>query len=191
MTDITPVESTVEPTVEPTEPSQSVERTPREKAEYNLRKRAEEAKALGVDPAEVLGIQKPTQVNDELPDDKPLTIKDLRDLQKQDARKTAMQMAEDIADSTERDAILSELRFIVPSGDADADFRRAQASANAERNALVATEAARKGETRRTAAGGSAGIHVEDEFVPTAEESRMMKPPYNLSKEKIIASRPK
>lgn len=171
-------------------PSQAKERTEREKVEYNLRKKAEEARELGVDPAEVLGVKAPLQVSDDIPGDKPLTVNDLRELQRQDARQTAVQMANEISDDLERKAVLDELRYIVPSGDAAADFRRAQASANAERNARIAEEAAGKGgQARRTASGGSVSVEVEQEFTPTEAEMVFMRPPYNMSKEKILAAR--
>lgn len=196
MTDTTTVPETktgdeVKAPIEPA-PSQKPERTPQEIASYNLGKRAEEARALGLDPAAILNIKPSTPVVDAaLPDDKPLTVKDLRDIQRADARKTAEEMAEAIADPIERDDVKRELGFIVPSGDPQADFRRAQASANAERNARIAEDQGRRGEPRRTAAGGSTPPPATAEFVPTAEEQVFMRPPYNLNQAQIIARRPK
>lgn len=179
----------IEPTLE--EPSQE-KYTEKEKAEFNLRKRADEAKAAGLDPAEVLGIKPELKVDPTLDDEKPLTIKNLRDLQKQDARQTALQMAQAIADPMERQSVIEELSYIVPSGNAEADFRRAQASANAERNAIIAREAGKRGEPVRTATGGGSPAQHEEEFQPTAEEAALWRG-FGLSpdkmKEKILAAR--
>jgi len=165
------------------------QRTPQEVAAYNLKKKAEEAKELGIDPAEILGVKARIDFSGEIPDDAPLTVGTFRELARQDARKTAEQMADAIVDADERERVKNELKFIVPSGDAQADFRRAQAAANAERNAKIAVEAARRAEPQRTAAGGSSPAQVEGEFTPTPDEEVMMRPPYNLSKEKILAAR--
>lgn len=182
-------------------PSPKVEKEPteREKAVFNLKRQAERLSSLGGDPSEVLASVikvKPEALSfdDELPDDKPLTYGDLKNIQRSDARKTAIQMAEDIPDEAEREATLSELRFIVPSGDAQADLRRAQASANAVRNARIAEMRGNGGQPKRTAAGGTAPGPVEEEFVPTAEETAMWKgfrlPPEKM-KEKILEARKK
>lgn len=172
-------------------PSHTTGKTEAEKAAYSLQRNAERAKELGLDPAKVLGINgKVPTFDGDLPGDTVLTVDTFRALGKQEARKTAEQMADAIADPIEREAVKAELKFIVPSGDAQADFRRAQASALADRNAKIAEEAQRtKSPGQRTAAGASQGRFEEQDFVPTPDEERMMKPPYNLSKEKIIAAR--
>lgn len=173
-------------------PSQKTERTPAEIAAHNLKQKAEDAVKAGLDPSEVLGIKsKPFQIGDDLPDDAPLTVGTFREIQKKDARKTAEEMADALPDTDERDRVKAELAFIVPSGDAQADFRRAQAAANAERNAKIITESLRRGPKKNNAAGGSADLQAEGEFTPTPDEAVMMKPPYSLSKEKILAARQK
>lgn len=180
-------------------PSPKVEKEPteREKAVFNLKRQAERLASLGGDPSEVLASVikvKPEALSfdDELPDDKPLTYGDLKNIQRSDARKTAIQMAEDITDAAEREATLSELHFVVPSGNAQADLIRARSSANAVRNARIAELGRNNGQPKRTASGGTAPAPVEEEFVPTAEEAAIWKG-FRLSpekmKEKIIEAR--
>lgn len=172
-------------------PSQAEKRTEREKAEYNLRKRAEEARAQGVDPAEVLGIKPQVRIDNELPDDAPLTVGTFREMQKQDARKTAEEMAASIEDEEERTRVQNELRYIVPSGDAQADFRRALAAANVEHNAKIAEMLANRGKPTAGAAGGSRPAPETKSEELTPEEMVFTRHPYNMSKEKILAARPK
>lgn len=172
-------------------PSQKVERTEQEKAEFTLKKVAERVAELGGDPATVLGIKSQLRVDPSLPDEQPLTIKDLREIQKKDAQDSALQMADSIQDETERSSVKEILKTrIVPSGNPTADFALAQAAVNATKNARIAEEMARKSFPRRTAAGGSAPAPVADEFVPTEQEKIFMQKPYNLTKEQVLAKRP-
>lgn len=172
-------------------PSQKSKYTEKEQAAFSLKKNAERLRELGGDPIEVLDTKQKLQIDEALPDDKPLTVKDLRDIQKQDARNTAQQLASEITDEDEREKVLSELKWIVPSGDPEADLRRARGAVNTERNSKIAIEAGRRGDVRRTASGSSQNASSEDLFEPTAEEERMMRPPYRLTKEKIIEARKK
>lgn len=164
-------------------------RTERDKAAFNLKKRAEEAKALGIDPAELLGIRPQIKLEDELQDDEPLTVGKFRQMQKQDAKKTALQMAEELPDD-ERESVLDILRNrLLASGNAEADLSLARAAVNSERNTKIAEELARRGKARQTAAGGSSNVIRDEDFEPTPEEVAFMRPPYNMPKEKIIEAR--
>lgn len=170
-------------------PSQEkTKRTEAETTAYNLKKQAEKAKELGLDPTEILGIKPKIEIDETLPEDTPLTVGTFKEMQKQDARKTALQMAESLDDS-ERDEVLKALERVVPSGNAEADFNFARSAANAERTHQVAQVAKNKGTATRTAAGGTTAGKAEDDFVPTDEELVFMQRPYNLTKEKIIARR--
>lgn len=182
---------TVNENKKPVEDPSQDQRTEKDKVTFNLKRQAERAKEVGVDPAEVLGFKPRVEVPAETEDDdnKPLTRKDLREMQKQDARKSAEQMAQTLTDETERAAVLEELRFVVPSGDAQADFRRAQSIANAAKNAKIAEEAQRKTGAARTAAGGSSPSNTStEEFEPTEDEAKLMKN-FGISKEKVIEAR--
>jgi hypothetical protein len=172
------------------EPSQKIERSERDKAAFSLKKNAERLVELGGDPTEVLNIHGPNLVlDDDMPDDTPLTVGTFREYSKKEARKTALQMAQDLPDS-ERDDVVRELGSIVPSANPDEDLRKARAIANAPRNARIA-QMANKPDARRTASGGSQGASTEDPFTPTPEEAMVMGPPYKVSKEKILALRKK
>lgn len=170
-------------------PPQVEKRTEKEKAVFTLKGTAQRLKDLGEDPLKILGIQPETKVSSELSDDTPLTVGALRELQRQDTKRSALQMANDISDEAERDEVISILNRLEPSGDAQSDFNLAQNAANAQRAKRIADEQARRTQPRRTAAGGSSPAPVETEFTPTAEEMVFMRPPYNLSKDKIIARR--
>lgn len=164
-------------------------RTEAEKAAFSLRKNAERAKELGIDPAEILGLKQDTYPEDE---DAPVTVGMLRKMETEKAHTTAIQMADDIQDENERKLVkqLLETR-IKPSGDAEADLRLALGYVNSVRNGQMADMVLRRTDPKRTAAGGSASVKVEEQFTPTADEARMMQPPYNLSKEKIQEARKK
>lgn len=173
---------------EPQAPSQKTEK---EKAEFTLRKNAERLAQLGGNPADALNIRPTINLDSELDDDKPLTVKDFRELQKKDAHKTSLQLAEELPES-ERDEVVTLLQDnIIPSGDAEKDLRIARAAVNATHNAQIAEHISNRVAPKTTAAGGSSNAVVTEEFVPTAEESVFMRPPYNTPKEKIIAARNK
>lgn len=186
--------STPEVTVEkePQAPSQTKnERSEKEKAEFSLKKNAERLAELGGNPAEVLNIRPQIKLDEELSDDKPLTVGDFRKLQKEDAHKTALQLADELPE-TERDEVKTLLESrIVPSGNAEEDLRLARAAVNATHNAQIAELISNRTAPKKTAAGGSADIPAQTEFTPTPAELVFMKPPYNMTKEQILANRPK
>lgn len=161
------------------DPSQRKERTPEEIAAYNLKKKADEAKALGLDPKKVLGVEPEDEV--------PAWYKEEK---AKEAQKTSMQLADGIADEDTREKVKDYLQNRVkPSGNPEEDFRLALGAASATKNKQVLEEISRYTTPRVVAAGGSQPAKVEEEFVPTAEEAVMMGKPYFLSKEKIIAAR--
>lgn len=172
------------------ETSHKSERTEKEKAEFTLKKQAERLRELGSDPGEVLGIKPILKVKDEIRDDAPLTVGMLRELQKQDAKKTAINLADDITDEDERKDVKELLeKRLTPSGNAQADLALARAAVGAVRTAKIAEELNRKQSATRNAAGSSSPAKSEDEFTPTEAEAVMMRKPYNLSKEKILEAR--
>lgn len=171
----------------------SQEKPKRSEAEttaYNLKRQAEKARELGLDPADVLGIKPKLEIDSSVSDDEPLTVGKLRELNKRNALDEAISLADSIEDETERDAVREMLKTrIVPSGNAQADFSLARAAISSTRNSRIAEEIARKKAPTRTAAGGSVAEPPKDDFEPTPEEAIFMRPPYNLSKEKILAKR--
>ena len=196
MADETVVETkTTEETQESQVPSQDRKEsgyTEEEKAAFNLKKAAEKARSLGQDPTEVLGIKPQMKINENLSDDTPLTVGAFRQIQKQDAQKTALDMVDTIENELEREAVREALQHRVkPSGNAQSDFDFARSAVNTARTTQIAQEQNRKTQPSRTASGGSAPGKSENHFEPSAEEAVFMAPPYNLTKEQIIANRQK
>lgn len=155
------------------------ERTPEEVATYNLQKKADDAKALGLDPKKILG----EESNDEVPDW-------YKKEKSKEATQSALQMAESIQDAEVKEKVKVYLNTrIVPSGNPEQDFRDALGAVSSSKNKQVIEEIKRYTPAKVTAAGSSQPVNVEEEFVPTEEEKRFMAPPWNLSKEKILANR--
>lgn len=165
--------------------------TESEKATFNLKKNAQRAKELGVDPLAVineLNIDTP----EDMSDDTPVTVGMLKKKGVEDASKKALTLADDITDENERELVKHHLEnTIKPSGDPQEDLRKARAIVNDVKNTQIATDALRKtaAKTHNSAAGAPAKTDQIVEF--TAEELGFMRPPFNLSKEAVLAARPK
>lgn len=173
-------------------PLQESKKTEGDKLIHTLRGIGKRATELGLDAAEILGLKTHIETNQDDEDEKPVTVGMLRDLQKKDAQKTALQMADDISDEATRTTVKQSLTDrIVPSGNADEDFKFALSAASAEKNKEIRNHIATFVPPKKTAAGGSSPAHVEEEFTPTPEEQRFMQKPYNLSKEKVLEARRK
>lgn len=167
------------------------QRTPAEKAAYTLRKNAESVAALGLDPAEVLGLN--NQAPAGIDRDAPVTMGMLEDMQKDRSQKTALQLADEIPDQYERDLTKKYLtERVKPTGDAYEDLRFARLAVNSVKSGQILEEVGRAGQARGFGSGAGAppaSIQKEPEF--TALEQSYMKPPFSLSKEQILAARPK
>lgn len=126
-------------------------------------------------------------------DDTPVTKGELKKLEQEKAKKTALQIAESIEDETERELTKHYLENrIVPSEDPEDDVKLARVAVNAVKNAQIAEELARKGSGKAHAsAPGAPAMQSGGVFEPTPEELVFMNPPYSLSKEMIIANRKK
>lgn len=130
---------------------------------------------------------------DDLDDDpsRPVTFGDLQRIEARKASQTALQMASAIEDVQSRQAVLTALGRVVPSGDPAKDYREAIAIANIDKNSKILEELGRRPIAAQHQSGAGAPPRKEEgEFVPTAEEARYMKPPFNLSKKDILSSRP-
>lgn len=159
--------------------------TEKERIAYKLRQDAEKAKALGIDWSEILG-------NDSKKEDSEIPEWYKRE-QAKSAQKTAIQLADEIADEDERTLTKRYLsERIVPSGDPHDDFRVAFSAVRALKNKQILEDVQRRTAPRTTAAGGSQSFApLNGAFEPTDDEAVMMRPPYNLSKEKILEARKK
>lgn len=191
----------VAPTVEAPEPSQidnvkqelekvtkQQGRTEAEKAAHALRKNADRARELGIDVEEVLGVK-----SKELDSSAPMTVGMYEEIRKNEAQKTALQLADEIPDESERELtrVYLETR-IRPSGNAQEDFRFARAAVNAVKTGQILEETARAGAVKTH--GSSPGAPLK-QVAPSGElttgELAYTKAPWNMSKEQIIAARPK
>lgn len=113
---------------------------------------------------------------DDLDDDnKPLTMGDLKRIEADKAKKTAVEMAGAIEDPEAAKAVKEALGSVVASGDPVKDFQNAVAIASATKNSQVLEEIRRKGTsaTHRNGAGAPAR-QPEPEFVMTEEERRFV-----------------
>lgn len=155
-------------------------RTKVEKLQYTKQRIDEQLRELGV--------------QDEPEDDedaKPVTVGMLKKLQAETATKTALQLANELTNDTERELTKYHLENTIKStGNPQEDFKLAQSIVSSVKNSQIAEELARKG---KGSAGAGAGAPVkqgkqQEEF--TQEELVFMKPPFNMTKEAIIKARP-
>lgn len=166
-------------------------RTEAEKAAYALVKTAERLKSLGGDPKAVLGSDVEDDESDE-DDDRPVTFKDLKRIDAEKAEKSADKMADEIEDETERGEVKQALKNVVKSsGNPAADLANARAIVNAEKNRQIAEEAERGRAPKRSGSGSGGPAKGDDEFKPTDDEAAFMRPPFNMTKEKILEVRKK
>lgn len=129
--------------------------------------------------------------DDDTDDNRPLTVSEFRKLEQEKENRRAVDLADSIEDETERKLTIHYLEnSIRPSGNADVDLANARAIVNSKRNAQIAEEAGRITKpSEHGATPGSPGKPPEGVFEPTPEEASLMRAPFNLSKEDIIAAR--
>lgn len=157
--------------------------TRRERLAFEIRKIEQQ---LGeIDEEE--GIEKPPIDESE---NAPVTVGMLNKIEKEKAKKTAIELANDIDDDDERKLTVHYLQTsIIASGNSQEDLKKARAIVNSLRNSQIAEEATRKVKPKSNATPpGSPGSH-EKVFTPTEQERVFMSPPYNLTKEEVIKSR--
>ena len=170
---------------------QKVGRTEIEKAQYSLKKNAERVRELGGDPNAILGIDIEKEIiesDDE--DDQPITRGEFKKLMVQGATKTALQLADEIKDETERELVKYYLENrIAPSGNPQEDLRDAKRIANSVKNEQIVQEVSRKTTPKTYSNSSGAPAKHEEEVVLTPDEQSMMRPPFNLTKEQILGAR--
>lgn len=158
---------------------ESGKRSKAEKLIYTKKRVEEQLKELGIED----------QVDE---DDTPVTVGMLKKIQEQTATKTALQLADEIPNEVERELTKHYLENTVKSsGDPKADLATAQTLVNAVKNKQILDQAAIKPEARTHPSGSGAPVKIEQQPEFTAEELSYMKPPFNLSKEQVLAARPK
>lgn len=172
---------------------QSKGRSELQKAEYSLKKNAERYAQLGGDPTEALGIMVPNE-SEEDEDDKPVTKGELKKIIAEGGTKTALQLADDIQDETEKTLVKFYLENrIIPSGNPQEDLRDARRLVNSVKNEQIIAEANRKTppKTHSSATGAPAKENELDKMELTPQELLFTRPPFKMTKEAIIAARKK
>jgi hypothetical protein len=163
-------------------------RTELEKAQYSLRKNAERLRELGGEPETILGIPK-----EETEDDAPVTRSELKKIIESTATKTALQLADEISDPTERELTKYYLENrVVPSGNPQEDLRDARRIVNSVKNEQIVHEINRKTDAKKYS--NSSGVPAKDNEVKgelTKEEILFTQKPFNLTKEQILKARTK
>lgn len=160
-----------------------------EKAEYSLKKNAERLKELGGDPNDVLGIR--TDFADD-EDDRPLTIGAFKKIQQASSTKTALQLADEIQNETERELTKYHLNNSIKStGTPSEDLKLAKALVNAVKNSQILEEVARKTDPKKHSSASGADAKQPDELKGelTKEEMMFMKKPFSLTKKQILEAR--
>ncbi len=141
------------------------------------------------DQLKELGIQDESVDED---DDKPLTRGEFKKLQAQSATKTALDLAAAVPNETERELLKYHLENTIRStGNPQEDFNLALTLVNSVKNQQITEEVLRKPAVKTHGSGGGAPAKQEQQVEYTAEELSYMKPPFNLSKEQILAARKK
>lgn len=128
---------------------------------------------------------------EDVDDDEPLTVGKLRAIEREKAVKTALQMAEDISDETERELVKHHLNNTIRStGNPAEDLNLAKAIVNSKKNAQIAEEIARKSKAKDHPTGSSAPANPprEDDEL-TADELAFMRPPFNMTKAEVLKAR--
>ena len=114
--------------------------------------------------------QELSSLDNEEDDNRPMTVAEYKALEREKAKATALDLAESINDEDERSEVIEVLsKRLVPSGNADADLKEAQAIVNARKNQQLAEESLRKQAPKRNIGGSGAPHRTEEAFEPTPD----------------------
>lgn len=167
-------------------------KTEAEKAAYSLQMNAKRAMELGLKPEEILGFSTHKETTTTEDDNRPVTVGDLKKIQAAQSQKTSLQLADEITDEDERELTKHYLQTrIVPSGNPADDLRFARSAVNSIKNGQIAEEVARKVAPKTSTNGSGAPARVTTNENLTPEETPFLRAPWNMTKEQILASRPK
>ena len=124
-------------------------------------------------------------------DSKPMTRGDFKKLQAQTATKTALDLANEVSNETERELLKYHLENTIRStGNPQEDFRLAQNQVNAVKNQQIIEELNRKPITKNSPTGSGAPAREQQQQEElNADELTYMRPPWNLSKQQILEAR--
>jgi len=125
-------------------------------------------------------------------DSVPVTRAELKSFLAEKTQESALELAQGLVDENERKLTIHHLQNTIRStGDAEKDFALALSLTNAVKNGQLAQESARAVRPRTVASAPSAPPKEKSNEELTSDEQKMMGPPFNLSKEQILAARPK
>lgn len=124
-------------------------------------------------------------------DDKPVTVGMLKKIQTETATKTALQLADEITDETERELTKFHIENTIrPTGDPKRDLELAQVHVNAVKNKQIVQEITRRPDPKKLSSSGGSNPRegvIEEELTP--DEIAFTKPPFNMSKDQILKAR--
>ena len=120
----------------------------------------------------------------------------LRRREQLQAEKSALQLAEEIPNETERELTKHHLQNSIKStGNPQEDLRLARAIVNEVKSRQIAEEVARKTAARNHSSGSSAPAKEDESLIfdqdLTPEELTFMRPPFNVTKQDIMTARKK
>ena len=155
-------------------------KTKAEKLLYTKNRIDQQLKELGIDDEP-----------EEDDDSKPMTVGDFKKLQAQTATKTALDLANEVNNETERELLKYHLENTIRStGNPQEDFRLAQSLVNSVKNSQIIEETLRKPRTQSASTGsGAPAKQVQPEEELSTAEQMYMRPPWNLSKADILDAR--
>lgn len=158
-------------------------RTHKEKLLFSKKKIDEELAKLNEDE----GV---TETDLDVDDAKPLTVGDLKKFRREEAKHTALQMADDIDDEDERELTKHHLSHTIkPSGNPTEDLKNARTLVNSTKNQQIIEDVNRKRDPKNHASGAGAGAKkTDDVFTPTAEELSFMRN-FGLTEKDILNAR--
>lgn len=155
-------------------------KTKAEKLLYTRKRIDEQLKEEGIE------VEPPTD-----DDSKPMTLGDFKKLQAQVAQKTALDLANEVSNETERELLKYHLENTIRStGNPQEDFKLAQSLVNSVKNQQITEEILRKPNTKSAPTGsGAPARETKPDEELTADEMTYMRPPWNLSKQQILEAR--
>ncbi len=156
--------------------------TKRERLNFEKKKIEEQLTEIDQDE----GIEPPIPEDDST----PVTVGMIKKMQKEQSKKTALELAEEISDEDEKKLTIHYLETsIVASGNPAEDLKKARAIVNSFKNAQIAEEAGRKTTAKGKGTPPGAPGQTEKVFQPTADERIFMQPPYNMTTEDVLKAR--
>ncbi len=113
-------------------------------------------------------------------------------MQQENATKTALQLANDIPNETERELTKYHLgNSIKSTGNPTEDLNLARAIVNAAKNSKIIEEMARKGSPKTHSSASSAGMRHDIEQEELSKDEIVLMKMAGLTREEVLKSRPK